>query len=204
VAEGRSEAHGSVVAAIASNVAIAVAKLVVAGLTGSSAMLSEAIHSLVDTGNGGLLWIGMRRARRPPDAAHPFGHGMELYFWTTVVSILVFAVGGGMSVYEGVSHLLAPAPASSHAWSYAVLAISAAFEGSSWLVAAREFARTKRDNGVWEEIRTIVLNLELELRGGLSVGDTAAAVTRIEDALEVRVPDLRYVFIEGRALGAPA
>ncbi len=145
--------HRTVLAAVAANVAIAAAKFAVAAVSGSSAILSEAIHSVVDTGDGLLLWFGLRQSRRAPDEAHPFGHGKELYFWTTVVAILVFAVGGGMSAYEGILHLLHPEPARSRLWSYLVLAVSAVFEGASWTVAAREFARAKGRRSVWREIR---------------------------------------------------
>ncbi len=148
-----TQRHESVVAAIAANVAIAAAKFTAAAITGSSAMLSEAIHSLVDTAQGTMLWIGLRRSRRPADAAHPFGHGKELYFWTTVVAVLVFAVGGGMSAYEGIVHVLHPAPERSRVWAYAVLGFSAVFEGLSWRVAAREFAAARGDRSTWEAIR---------------------------------------------------
>src|SRR5512138_1593189 len=146
--------HRTILAAVLANVAIAAAKFAVAAISGSSAILSEAIHSVVDTGDGLLLWHGLRRSRRAPDEAHPFGHGKELYFWTTVVAILVFAVGGGMSAYEGILHLARPAPDHGRFWSYLVLAISAVFEGTSWTVAAREFARAKGRRGAWRAIRT--------------------------------------------------
>src|SRR5215216_535637 len=94
--------------AIAANLAIAVTKFVVAGITGSSAMLSEGIHSTVDTGNGVLLLVGIRRSRRKPTPAHPFGHGKEIFFWSLIVAVLIFGVGGGVSAYEGVLHVMDP------------------------------------------------------------------------------------------------
>jgi len=103
-----TESTPAALAALSGNLAIACVKFVAAGVTGSSAMIAEGIHSLVDTGNGALILIGLRRSRRGPDPRHPFGHGKELYFWTVVVAVMVFAVGGGMSVYEGILHLLHP------------------------------------------------------------------------------------------------
>jgi len=142
-----------VAAAIASNALIAVTKFVVAAVSGSSAILSEAIHSVVDTTDGVLLWIGRRRSARPADARHPFGHGKELYFWTTVVAIVVFAVGGGMSTYEGILHLVHPQPAENLGWTLAVLAVSALFEGVSWTIAYREFRAEQRGRTVWATVR---------------------------------------------------
>src|SRR5215475_2637530 len=140
-------------AAIAGNLAIAVTKFVAAGFTGSSAMLSEGIHSLVDTGNGGLLLLGIRKSQDPPDETHPFGHGKELYFWTLIVAILIFAVGGGISAYEGVLHILNPRPIRSAVWSYTALGLAMVFEGSSLAVAWREFSRVKGRRGFWQTIR---------------------------------------------------
>ena len=102
MAESRIAVYG----AIAANVAIAVTKFVVAGLTGSSAMLSEGIHSAVDTFNGALLLLGLRLSRRPATPHHPFGHGKELYFWSLIVGVLIFGLGGGISAYEGVLHII--------------------------------------------------------------------------------------------------
>src|SRR6476661_9149737 len=107
--KGLSKSSLAIYAAIAGNLAIAVTKFVAAAITGSSAMLSEAIHSTVDTGNGLLMLLGVRKSRKPPDSDHPFGHGHELYFWTLIVGVLIFAVGGGMSVYEGIMHIIHPA-----------------------------------------------------------------------------------------------
>jgi cation diffusion facilitator family transporter len=148
----RSESTTAIVAAICGNLAIAVSKFVAAGFTGSAAMLSEAIHSVVDTGNGGLLLLGVHKSRKPPDFDHPFGHGRELYFWTLIVAILVFAVGGGMSAYEGITHLSHPVVISNPAWSYSVLAFAFVFEGTSWLFGWKAFSKEKGSKGVLETI----------------------------------------------------
>ena len=125
------ESAKTVAFAIAANVAIAVLKFIAAAVTGSSAILAEGIHSLVDTADGVLLFVGLRRGRLPADEEHPFGHGKEVYFWTLVVAILVFAVGGGMSVFEGITHLIAPRRLTNPIWSYAVLLGSIVFEDIS-------------------------------------------------------------------------
>ena len=119
----------AVLTAIVANLAIAVTKFVAAALTGSSAMLAEGIHSIVDTGNGGLILLGVHLSKKPPDRNHPFGHGKELYFWTLIVAILIFAVGGGMSIYEGIVHLRHPEPMTNPIWNYGVIAMAALFEG---------------------------------------------------------------------------
>jgi len=142
-----------VLAAIAGNLAIAISKFVAAAATSSSAMLSEAIHSLVDAGNGGLLLYGMRRSKRPADAAHPFGHGHELYFWSLVVAFSIFAVGGGVSIYEGIIHILHPVPMENAVWNYAVLGASVVFEGITWYFGWLAFAKTRRGQPVLEAIR---------------------------------------------------
>jgi cation diffusion facilitator family transporter len=144
----------SVLAAMAANLAIAVTKFTAAGMTGSSAMLSEGIHSVVDTGNGALLLLGMKRSRKAPDDIHPFGYGQELYFWTLVVAILIFALGGGMSVYEGIRRLHeTSAEMKSPVVNYIVLGLSFLFEGASWVVATRGFLREKRRPSIWREVR---------------------------------------------------
>ena len=138
--------------ALAANVGIAVAKFVAASITGSSSMLTEGVHSLVDSGNQVLLLYGQSRAKQPPDAAHPFGYGRELYFWAFVVAILIFAVGAGVSIYEGYRHILAPEPLSDPLINYVVLGISLLLEGTSWTIAVREFSRSKGDTGWWTAI----------------------------------------------------
>lgn len=142
-----------VVAALVGNAAIAATKYVAAAVTGSSAMFAEAVHSTVDTGNQALLLIGLSRAARPADARHPFGHGMELYFWAFVVAILLFGVGAGVAIYEGIQKLLAPHPLQNVGWSYAVIGVAMLFEAAAWAVAWREFARVRRGAPVLKALR---------------------------------------------------
>jgi cation diffusion facilitator family transporter len=123
--------------AIAANAALTVSKFIVAAFSGSSAILSEGIHSVVDTLNEGLLMLGLRRSRRAPDIVHPFGHGKELYFWSLMVAVLLFGVGGGMAIYEGITHLRHPQVTQSYGWTCLVLGLAAVFEGSSFAVAYR-------------------------------------------------------------------
>ena len=140
-------------AAILANLAIVIAKMVAAAVTGSSAMLSEGIHSLVDTGNGGLLLLGLQLSRRPADELHPFGYGRELYFWTLVVALAVFALGGGVSIYEGILHLSRPNALEHLKATYIVLACSAIFEGASLTLAVREFRRINAGLSISKAIR---------------------------------------------------
>lgn len=140
-------------AALIGNALIAGTKFTAAAATGSSAMLSEAIHSLVDTGNQWLLLYGIRRSTRPPDVRHPFGYGMEVYFWTFVVAILVFAVGAGVSFYEGVVKLRNPTPIADAYINYFVLGIAMAFEAAAWWIAATEFNKSRGKLGVLAAIR---------------------------------------------------
>ncbi len=138
-------AHGAdskkvVVAALAGNLAIAACKFAAAFLSGSSATLAEAVHSVADTGNQGLLLIGMALAAKPPDARFPFGRSGEKYFWPFVVALMLFSVGGAFAVYDGIEHMMHPEPSSgSRWWSYGVLGVSLAFEAVSFRVAWREF-----------------------------------------------------------------
>jgi len=143
----------AVYAALIGNLLVAATKLAAALWTGSSAMLSEAVHSFVDTGNAVLLLYGIRRAVHPPDAEHPLGYGRELYFWSFIVALLVFALGAGVSVYEGVVHIRDPEPISDPLVNYIVLGCALLFEGGSWAVALRQFREMKDPLGYYEAFR---------------------------------------------------
>ena len=141
------ESKKAVVAAIIGNLAIAVIKFIAGAITGSSAMISEGIHSVVDTGNGGLLFYGLKRGVRPADEHHPFGHGMEIYFWSLIVAVSIFGIGGGMSIYEGITHIQHPAPLENPTINYIVLALAAVFESISFSVAWRTFRGSRSRRG---------------------------------------------------------
>ena len=148
--------HGSrgvVLAALGGNALIAVTKFGAAAYTGSSAMLSEAIHSLVDTGNQVLLLYGLRRADLPADERHPFGYGMEIYFYSFVVAILIFGLGAGVSLYEGIDRIRHPHDITNAYVNYIVLGLALVFEGGAWWIAFREFRRTSGDLGWLEAVR---------------------------------------------------
>jgi cation diffusion facilitator family transporter len=140
-------------AAIGSNLAIAITKFIAASITGSSAMISEGIHSVVDTGDQLVLLLGLHRSQKPADDSHPFGYGQELYFWTFIVAILIFAIGGGMSIYEGITHLINPSPLEDPMWNYIVLGVAILLEGFSWTVALKEFLPTKGKQNFWQAIK---------------------------------------------------
>ena len=148
-----AESRTAVIAAIAGNAVIAAIKFVAAAMTGSSAMISEGIHSVVDTGNGGLLFHGLRRGARPADTAHPFGHGMELYFWSLIVAVSIFGIGGGMSIYEGITHIQHPATLENPLINYIVLAAAMVFESISFSVAWRAFRTHKKGKKTLTAIR---------------------------------------------------
>ena len=183
----------AVYAAIIGNFMIAVMKFIGAGISGSAAMLAEGIHSLVDTGNGGLLLLGMSRSRRPPTRQHPFGYGKEVYFYTLVVAILIFGVGGGISIYEGILHVQHPAEMGDATLSYIVLGLAILFEGFVWMVAFKEFQQVKTKDSIWEEIRSskdpitfTVLFEDTAALAGLVVALTGIYLSR---ALEMPVLD---------------
>ncbi|MCP4571083.1 MAG: cation transporter [bacterium] len=148
-----SESRLVIYAALAGNFLIAVTKFVAAGMTGSSAMLSEGVHSLVDTGNQGLLLLGLKRAQRPADPDHPFGHGKEVYFWSFLVAILIFAVGAGVSIVEGIRHVLHPRHLENVGINYLVLGLSFVFEGAAWFMALKVFRRAKGRLGYFQAVR---------------------------------------------------
>jgi cation diffusion facilitator family transporter len=149
-----SSSRTVVYAALAGNFLVAVTKFGAAWWTGSAAMLSEAVHSLVDTSNQVLLLYGMHRAARPPDLHHPLGHGRELYFWSFIVALLLFTLGAGVTFYEGVHHIANPREIVDPRVNYIVLALSAVFEGTSWYVALAEFRKAKvDDDGYLEAVR---------------------------------------------------
>ncbi len=141
-----------ILAALLGNSLIAVTKFVAAAISGSSAMLSEGIHSVVDTGNQILLLHGLKQAKKPADEQFPFGHGKEIYFWSFVVAILIFAVGAGISVYEGVHQILSPTAIRNPTINYIVLGLAMIFEGGAWYFAFTQFRRAKGQWGYLEAV----------------------------------------------------
>ncbi len=150
----RTDSHKAVWAALLANTAIAVSKFIVAAVSGSSAMLAEAFHSLADTGNEVLLMVGLRRSQRLPDEKHPFGYGKEEYFWSFMVAVMIFVVGAVVSFYEGVKKLLHPHPLEGILWIYLVLGVAFVMEAASLTVAFREFKKGVGEEGLWEAIKT--------------------------------------------------
>jgi cation diffusion facilitator family transporter len=152
-----AEASGArkvVYAALAANVAIAASKFIVAGITGSAAMLAEGVHSIVDTGNEFLLLLGMKHSSRPADEWHPFGYGKVLYFWTLIVALSLFSLGGGISIYHGVSALRNPPALEDPTWNYVVLAVAALFEGYTWNLSRKELnTRRRPGESLWNTVR---------------------------------------------------
>jgi len=142
-----------IVAALIGNTLISIAKFTAATITGSSAMLSEGIHSVVDTGNQVLLLYGLRQAKKPPDELFPFGHGKEVYFWSFVVAILIFGIGAGISVYEGIAQLLNPHVIENPMVNYVVLGFALVVEGAAWYLAFKEFRRIKGKMGYLRAVR---------------------------------------------------
>jgi cation diffusion facilitator family transporter len=147
-----SESITAIFAAIFGNLLIAITKFIASAFTGSSAMLSEGIHSVVDTGNGLLMLLGIRNSRLPADEDHPLGHGRELYFWSLIVAVSIFGVGGGISIYEGILHLQQPVVIENPAWNYAVLGISFVFETITLIFGWRAFSKVRDGRPIFRAI----------------------------------------------------
>jgi cation diffusion facilitator family transporter len=152
-APDQPQSKTAIVAALAANFAIAAIKFVAAWFTGSSAMLSEGIHSLVDTANEWLLLLGLRSSQQLATEHRPFGYGRELYFWAFMVAVFIFAIGGGLSLYEGYEHLRHPEPLGDPTWNYIVLAVAFCFDGASFLVARRTFNAYRGQQPFWAAFR---------------------------------------------------
>lgn len=151
---GREGSQKVIYAAIGANLGIAAAKFIVAGITGSAAMVAEGIHSAVDTGNEFLLLLGERRSNRPADRKHPFGYGKSLYFWALIVALSVFSLGGGLSIYHGIHALQDPPPLEDPFWNYVVLGVAAVFEGYSWNLSRKALnAVRKPGTSLWQAVR---------------------------------------------------
>ncbi|MCW3108894.1 MAG: cation transporter [Segetibacter sp.] len=142
-----------VYSALAANLAIAITKFIAASVTGSSAMISEGVHSLVDTSNEILLLLGINKSKKPADKHRPFGYGKELYFWAFIVSILIFGLGAGISFYEGIRHLQHPSPITNPLWNYLVLAFAFVFDGISFITALKEFNRQRGALSFWKAVK---------------------------------------------------
>jgi cation diffusion facilitator family transporter len=144
----------AVYGAIAANLLIAVAKFTAAFVTGSSAMVSEGVHSLVDTGNQSLILLGIHRSKRPADDQHPYGYGKELYFWALIVAVVLFSLGGGISIYEGIQHLRHPGELGDPTWNYAVLAIAFVLEGAASYLALKALLAAAGEKSFWHALRS--------------------------------------------------
>jgi cation diffusion facilitator family transporter len=147
-----ASSKSSIYSALIANLLIAITKFVAGGISNSGAMIAEGIHSMVDTVNELLLLLGLRRSKKKPDATHPFGYGKELYFWSFIVSILIFGLGGGISIYQGVMHIIRPEPLERPLLNYIVLGLSIIFEGASLMVAAKHFNAARGQTPWWEAV----------------------------------------------------
>ncbi|PCJ27245.1 MAG: cation transporter [SAR86 cluster bacterium] len=173
-------------AALAGNALIAIMKFAAAIITGSSAMFSEGVHSVVDTGNQILLLYGLKQSKKPADERFPFGHGKEIYFWSFIVALMIFAVGAGVSIYEGIHRLANPEPIENILLNYVVLSLAMIFEGAAWFYALREFKQAKGDSGYIEAVQRgkdpsmfVVLFEDSAALLGLTVALIATALTQI-------------------------
>ena len=185
-ATGEQERPTTVIAAMLANGAIMVAKLGAAMVTGSAGLFAEAIHSAVDAANQGLVLIGVHRSRRPADAKHPFGYGKEVYFWALIYAVLLFGIGGGVSVYQGVSRLLDPAPPGSFVVGYAVLGVAFVAESISFTIAVRAIQKRDRGRGFFDKLfhskspsRFVVVGEDGAALVGLTVAFAGLAATHV-------------------------
>ncbi len=153
MSEDNQESPWTVLVAMTANLTIAVAKFIVAAITGSAAMFAEGVHSVVDTLNQILLLIGVKRSHRVPDDVHPLGYGKEVYFWTVIYSVLMLGIGGGVTIFNGINGLLEPEPIESFISSYVVLAVAAVAEGASWVFAVRAIIRDKGKVGLLQSLQ---------------------------------------------------
>lgn len=195
-------------AALLGNTLIAGSKYGAAWFTGSAAMLSEAVHSTVDTGNQALLLFGLKRAAKPADADHPFGHGLQLYFWVFVVAVLIFGVGAGLSLYHGIEKVRHPQPIENAYVSYIVLGLAMAFEGYVWVVAFREFRHSQGEFGLFAAIRRskdpVVFTVLLEDSAALLGLVVAIVGVGLSQALDLPVVDGVASIVIGLILAATA
>ena len=204
-----SEKPVQVYIAAAANLGIAVSKFVVAGITGSSAILSEGIHSVADTGDQLLLLLGIKRSRRKPDKTHPFGYGQELYFWGFMVAVILFSIGGGISIYEGILRLRHGEEITNHLWSYIVLAFAAVGESISFHSALKAFRKSLRPGEHWwRAFRSskdpsvfLVLGEDAAALLGIAV---AACGVMLEQQLHSPVPDAIASIVIGLILSGVA
>lgn len=147
-----AKARASIYSALLANLLIAATKFIAGAVTNSSSMISEGIHSTVDTVNELLLLYGLKRSKKPADKRHPFGYGKELYFWSFIVSILIFGLGGGLSIYQGIVHIRRPEPLGDPTWNYIVLGCSVIFEGISFVIAIKEFNKVRGGTAFWQAV----------------------------------------------------
>ncbi|CAA6801272.1 MAG: Unknown protein [uncultured Aureispira sp.] len=183
--------------AIIANTAIAISKFVAAFFTGSASMLSEGIHSLVDTGNGALLLLGIKKSQKPADNQHPYGYGNEIYFWSFIVAVLIFALGGGIALFEGIEAVLHPHPEVNREyimWNYAVLIFAMLFEGSALVVALKEFNKNRGDNSFYQALR----DSKDTSTAAIVIEDTAALIGLTIALLSVFAADMTgNVYFDG-------
>ncbi|BDS11071.1 cation diffusion facilitator family transporter [Aureispira anguillae] len=183
--------------AIIANTAIAVSKFIAAFFTGSSSMLSEGIHSLVDTGNGALLLMGIKKSQKPADEQHPYGYGNEIYFWSFIVAVLIFALGGGIALYEGIEAVLHPPHEVDREhikWNYAVLIFAMIFEGSALRVALNQFNANRGDKSFFQEL----VDIKDTSTAAIVIEDSAALIGLVIALLSVFLADMTgNVYFDG-------